>query len=245
MIEILVLPPPITKRSGLQKVEHILFLNSDTELMPGAVDLLKNSLDCFPEAGAVGPMVHNMDGSIQNCYGNLPDVVNEIAGPNLLDIFNKPWGRIGRYFYSAQTACKKVDRVSFACTLTRRTAQQEIGELDESFAFYSEDFDWFKRLQLAGWSVFYCPSAHVKHHWGASSSQRSEWANSQLYYNKRLYFFKHFGMRTERLLQIGLILRFLAKVLFASLIYPAKPEWSRDQIRSYSLLLQDMTLDID
>jgi GT2 family glycosyltransferase len=190
-------------------------------------------------------MVHNMDGSIQNCYGKLPDLINEIAGPNLLGIFNKPWGKIGRYLDASKTACKKVDRVAFACTLTRRTAQQEIGELDERFTFYSEDFDWFKRLQLAGWSVLYCPSAHVKHHWGASSSQRSNWAISQLFQNKRLYFLKHFGTGTERLLRIGLSFRFLIKVLIASLVYLINPVRAREQIRRYSLLLQDMIIDID
>jgi len=225
--------------------EYILFLNSDTELMPGAIDFLKDSLDRYPEAGAAGPMVHNVDGSIQNCYGELPNVVNEIVGPNLLDIFNKPWGRIGRYLASSKPMCRKVERVAFACTLTRRVAQQEIGELDERFTFYSEDFDWFKRLQLAGWSVLYCPSAHIKHHGGASSNQRSNWAISQLFKSKRLYFRKYSGTGAERLLRIGLSLRFLAKVIIASLNYLINPVRAKEQIRRYSLLLQDTLVDMD
>ena len=58
-----------------------------------------------------------------------------------------------------------VDRVSFACTMIRREALDQVGLLDESFLFYSEDYDWFKRLSDAAWQVLFCPKAQVLHYW--------------------------------------------------------------------------------
>ncbi len=229
----------------LARGKHILFLNSDTELMPDAIGLLLESFDLYQQAGAIGPTILNSDGTIQNSYGKLPNLFDELAGPYLFDFFTKPWGRFGQYKHRSPASCRTVDRVSFACTMTRRTAQQDVGELDERFIFYSEDYDWFKRMQETGWSVMFCPAAHVKHHWGASSSMRSEWADSQLFRSKRLYFRKHFGNRTEHLLRIGLWLRFFAKLMIASLIYPLRPRWAKSQVRRNNLLMQEMITEFE
>ena len=43
----------------------MLFLNSDTKVLPGALDELVGYLDTHADAGAVGPMVLNTDGSFQ------------------------------------------------------------------------------------------------------------------------------------------------------------------------------------
>ena len=232
---------------GLRRVkgDNILYLNSDTELMPGAIGVLLDALDRYPLAGAIGPNVLDSDGTIQNSYGKLPNLFDEIVGPYLFDFFTKPWGKFSRYRRRSLTSCKNVDRVSFACTMTRMAAQQDVGEFDERFVFYSEDYDWFIRLHKAGWSVMFCPRAHVKHHWGASSRKRREWANEQLFRSKRLYFSKHYGSKSEQLLRIGFSLRFFLKILLASLIYPLKPAWSRDQVRRNNQLIQNMITDLD
>jgi hypothetical protein len=133
-----------------------------------------------------------------------------------------------------------VDRVSFACTLIRRTALEQVGLLDESFEFYSEDYDWFRRLREAGWKALYCPQAEIIHHWGASSRQRSEWALRQLYRSKRRYFAKHDGATAERILRLGLALRFAVKIAVALVTYPFRRGEAARQARQYYCLIQDM-----
>jgi GT2 family glycosyltransferase len=202
---------------------YLVLLNSDTEVLSGALPHLVNALERHPEAGAAGPRMLNPDGTLQNSYGSLPSVLNEVVGPYLLDAFTKPWGKLRPQVCTAKLElddCMVVDRVSFACTLIRRQTLEQVGLLDERFAFYSEDYDWFKRLKDAGWQALFCPKARVVHHWGASSGQRSEWSLMQLYRSKRLYYAKHHGPSAERILCAGLALRFGAKLLANLAIYP-------------------------
>lgn len=223
--------------------KYILLLNSDTELMPTALCTLVAILETHPRAGASGPLVFNPDGTLQNSFGALPTVLDEIVGPYWADYFIKPWGGIGNQLWSRQLVAnvpRVADRVSFACTLIRRTALDEVGLLDEDFEFYSEDYDWFKRLKAAGWSALFCPQAEIIHHWGASSRQRSEWSLRQLYRSKRRYFVKHNGVLTERVLRFGLSLRFATKLAVALILYPLHTTTMQQQVRLNSRLLKDM-----
>jgi N-acetylglucosaminyl-diphospho-decaprenol L-rhamnosyltransferase len=227
----------------LAKGRFILLLNSDTIIRLGTLNNMIDALKALPQAGAAGPQVFNPDGTIQNCYGSLPSVGSEIIGPYAIDIFTKPWGEVGNRVQKRLIAdgnYKVVDRVSFACTMIRRTALDQVGLLDERFEFYSEDYDWFKRLKDAGWLALYCPQAKIVHHWGASSRQRSEWALRQLYRSKRRYFAKHSGPRAERLLRLGLALRFAAKIGVACASFPVRRNVALQQIRLNARLIQDM-----
>lgn len=195
---------------------YVLLLNSDTELGAGSLSTLISGLELNAHAGAAGPLVLNPDGSWQPSYGKLPSVTSEIIGPYLFDFVLKPWGRIGHHLWAdgiQEQQFVEVERVSFACTMIRQEVLQEVGLLDESYEFYSEDYDWFLRLKKAGWQTIFCPNARVMHHWGGSSTQRSDWARRQLYRSKRLYFRKHHGHWAEWVLRCGLILRFMIAFL--------------------------------
>lgn len=222
---------------------YLLLLNSDTVVFSGALPALIDALEAHPQAGAAGPQVFNPDGTLQNCYGSLPSVASEIIGPYALDFLTKPWGKLGHRMSSRaieEDGCQVVDRVSFACTMIRREALEQVGLLDERFEFYSEDYDWFKRLKDAGWQTIYCPQAQIVHHWGASSSQRSEWSLRQLYRSKRLYFAKHYGAAAETMLRVGLIGRFTLKWLVGAAKYPFNRQSSSHQRTLYRRLIQDM-----
>jgi N-acetylglucosaminyl-diphospho-decaprenol L-rhamnosyltransferase len=235
-------------RANNQGIRHstgrnVLLLNSDTEVQPAALERLVKVLDTRPEVGAAGPRVLNPDGTLQNSYGSLPSVLSEIIGPYRLHCVTKPWGRVGRLFMGNRldsNAPMRVDRVSFACTLIGRKALQQIGMLDERYGFYSEDYDWFKRLKDAGWLVLFYPQAQILHHWGASSRQRSVWAASQLYRSKRLYFAKHYGVTAEKFLRIGLTVQFATKILLTLITYPIGRSTSLQRIELHWKLIEDM-----
>jgi len=221
----------------------VILLNSDAELQPGALVALRDCLIRHPEAGAAGPIMLNTDRTLQSSYGSLPSVWEEIIGPYVFDVFCKPWGRVGRWLRSARAHASemRVDRVSFACTAIRRETLQSVGSLDERFEFYSEDYDWFRRLKEYGQSVVLCPSAQVVHHWGGSSRKRADWALRQLYRSKRLYFAKHAGSSAEIVLRLGLALRFAVKAAWLSVVTPRSRELTRGEGRViYRTLLKDM-----
>lgn len=222
---------------------YLLLLNSDTEVFPGALPALIDALEAHPQAGAAGPQVFNPDGTLQNCYGSLPSVASEIIGPYALDFLTKPWGKLGGRMPSIaidKDGCRVVDRVSFACTMIRRAALDQVGLLDERFQFYSEDYDWFLRLQNAGWQTIFCPQARIMHHWGASSSQRSEWSLRQLYRSKRFYFAKHQGAAAEAVLRLGLMVRFALKWLMGAARYLYDKPAATRQMALYQRLMQDI-----
>jgi N-acetylglucosaminyl-diphospho-decaprenol L-rhamnosyltransferase len=202
---------------ALNKSKNIMLLNSDTEVFSGALDSLLEIFATESTAGAVGPMMLNPDMTTQSSYGSLPSIVGEIVGPYLLDELTKPWGRIGRHYTSINNNPKQVERVSFACIMIRSEIFAEVGLLDESFVFYSEDYDFFKRLEGTAWKVLFCPEAQVVHHWGGSSRKRSFWATRQLYRSKRLYFEKHYGVPIRKKLDAGLTVRFTSKLLLGKL----------------------------
>ena len=228
---------------GLSQGRYLLLLNSDTEVRASALKYLVDALESHPKAGAAGPKMLNPDGTFQSSYGSLPSVWSEIFGPYLLDVFTKPWGRIGARLGQQDrndTTCMETDRVSFACTLIRREALQATGLLDEVYLFYSEDYDWFKRAHDAGWQVIFCPQAQVVHHWGASSRQSSDWSISQLYRSKRLYYHKHYGQSAEWLLRCGLYVRFAVKYGLALLAYPIRTPASQSKMRRCRILMREM-----
>jgi GT2 family glycosyltransferase len=53
-------------------------------------------------------------------------------------------------------------------------AVRSCGGMDASLFLYYEDTDLSWRLRLAGWSVEYCPAAHVMHEHGSSSVEGSD-----------------------------------------------------------------------
>lgn len=224
---------------------YLLLLNSDTEVTPGALEHLIEALEKNPRAGAVGPQMVDPDGAVQNSFGRLPTILDEIIGPYLRDRVEQRLGSVYRHFAGHEKGIRDwivTERVSFACTMIRRQALTDVGLLDEGFAFYSEDYDWFKRLKAAGWQVLFCPSARVIHHWGASSGQRNEWARWQLYRSKRLYTRKHYGVMAELLLRVGLGLRFMAKALVVCLSWQrrAAPGNCRDHLQLVCQMLRPL-----
>ncbi|HQY93987.1 glycosyltransferase family 2 protein [Caldilinea sp.] len=224
--------------------EFLLLLNSDAEIVyPNALLVLLDALMRRPDAGAAGPLMLNTDGSMQSSFGELPTVLDEWIGPYWADFYAKPWGRFGGRFWRERLEQGKpfaVDRVSFACTLIRRTALERVGRLDEAFTFYSEDYDWFRRLKDAHMAALFCPHAVVMHHWGASSRQRSEWSLRQLYRSKRRYFAKHAGVRAERMLRVGLFFRFAARMALTIARCLFNRPYASQSVTRYWLLMRDL-----
>lgn len=198
----------------LSNGRYVLMLNSDAEVSAGTIDSLLSVIRSSAKVGAVGPQLFTLDGQPQDSFGSLPSVYAEILGAyriNSLKAFIKRVAERGKIPNGSNSATERVDRVSFACALISRRAISDIGLLDESFAFYSEDYDFFRRLGDAGWTTFFLPGASAIHHWGASSSKRRLWSVRELYKGKRKYYRKHHGALAEYILRAGLIAKFLLK----------------------------------
>ncbi len=159
---------------GLAPAEFALLLNPDTELRPGAIDRMLDTLTAYPNAGLVGPRLIYPDGRLQHSAFRFPDLV-QVA----VDLFPDLLGRLydsplnGRYPAAAYEGRHpfRADFILGACMLGRYRALAEVGFFDEQFFMYCEEVDLAFRLRRAGWEILCEPRAVVVHHGGASTGQ--------------------------------------------------------------------------
>lgn len=156
---------------------YCLLLNSDTEVLPDALDTLVDFMDAHPAAGVVAPQLLNSDFTDQGTARAFPSAAAVLFGRKslLTRLFpDNPWSR--RYLLGRQRRGDepfRVDWVSGACLMVRREAVEQVGPLDEHFFMYWEDADWCRRIGNAGYAVYCVPAARVVHHEGQSSKGRS------------------------------------------------------------------------
>jgi O-antigen biosynthesis protein len=138
--------------------EFLLFLNNDTEVLPGWFPLLYAVITKSPDIGMVAPKLLFSDGTIQHCgkvWGN--DIASPISQP--------------KHIYcglnaSFPGACKSREYalLTAACILVRREEFIRIGPFDEGYENGWEDDDLCFAYRQAGMRLVYCAESTVIHH---------------------------------------------------------------------------------
>ena len=174
---------------------HLLMLNPDTQVRPGALGELVEFLDSRPEAGAAGPRLLNPDGSLQFSCRRFPR-------PMAALFRNTPLGKVipGNRFTRDYLmtdwdhhVAREVDWLSGAAICIRRQTWEQVGGFDEGFFMYAEDIDWCWRARQAGWRVCYVPQAVVVHKIGRSSDQRPVASVVQFHRSMVWFYRKHYA----------------------------------------------------
>lgn len=175
---------------------YFMLLNSDTVVLPAAIDTLIQLADQHPNVGMIGPKLLNMDGSLQKSWSSFPSFLSEITGQN----FGKrtPVPGIPNTF--------EVDWIMGACMLVRCDVLQDVGTMDEDYFFYSEETDWCFRIKRKNWKIWYTTNAQIYHLWGGSTRSGSVIQLVRLYHAKILYFKKNHGNFAGTVLRFGLAL---------------------------------------
>lgn len=179
------------------RARHYLLLNSDTHMLPGAIDKLLTIADKRPEAGLIGPRLQGPDGEAQiSCFRYRSPISELLAAASTGPI---TW-LFRRFVVAAPVSDVPIEPqwISFACVLLRRDVIEKIGYMDERYFMYFEDIDYSRRIRKAGWTVLHEPSARVVHLRGGSSSVKSALKNKKrvprYYYESRTrYFAKFYG----------------------------------------------------
>jgi N-acetylglucosaminyl-diphospho-decaprenol L-rhamnosyltransferase len=150
-----------------------LLLNPDTEVNPGAIKTLLDTLYSHPDSAIVTSQLSYGDGSFQHSAFHFPGL-----GQLYIDLFQVPgrfyesrWnGRYPRRLFEGNEPFE-IDTPLGAVMLLRREAIEQVGIFDEGFALYCEEIDWAARFKEAGWKNLCAPVAHIVHHSGKSTSQ--------------------------------------------------------------------------
>ena len=158
---------------GARKAPHVLLLNSDTVVHPGALGGLLDYLAANPEVGIVGPKLLNPDGSLQLSCRRFPNPLAALFRNTPLGrLF--PNNRFTREYLMADfehDVPREVDWVSGAALLARGELVERIGGLDPEFFMFCEDVDWCWRAWKAGYKVVYLPSSTITHAIGRSTDK--------------------------------------------------------------------------
>jgi GT2 family glycosyltransferase len=162
---------------GASTGRYVLLLNSDAEVLDGAVEGLVAFLDANPTAGVAAPQLLNSDLTDQGTARSFPSAAAALFGRKSMLTHKFPTNRWSRRYLVGRTQRGStpfaVDWVSGACLMVRRSIIDTVGALDEGFFMYWEDADWCRRIGEAGFGVFCVPAARVVHHEGQSSHGRS------------------------------------------------------------------------
>jgi GT2 family glycosyltransferase len=133
-----------------------LLLNEDSELEIGATVALHAALEADEEAGAAGAMLVRPDGEQQPSAWRFPSVASALV--------TAVWLHRALVVQSKGEVVRSVDWVQSAAMLVRRSAAEEIGYFDPGFFVYSDEVDFCRRLDDAGWHTLYVPGARAVHH---------------------------------------------------------------------------------
>ena len=143
--------PSAQRNAAVQEArgEYILFLDDDSEPMPGLLDLYRAVLEDDPAIGAVGgPAVPRADGVFQR-------VTALLLGETLV------MGRSAARYRSMGGVRSTDEREVILCNMAiRRRAFLDVGGFDESL-YPNEENEFLERLTHAGHRVVYHPEAVV------------------------------------------------------------------------------------
>ena len=197
---------------------HILLLNSDTEVLPGAVEALTHFMEEHPQSGACGPRLLNTDGTLQASCHRMLTPARELWRLLFLDRF------VRRTTYPMKAwdteTPRRVEAINGACLLLRRSTLDAVGLFDEDYFLYTEEVDLCYRLAGAGWELWWVPQARVVHEGGASSRQVEETAYLQLYRSKVQFYRKYGGEKRAGRFKCYLRLVYWPRVMVAELLAP-------------------------
>ena len=175
-----------------------LLLNPDTVLPPGALAEMLAFMTTHPRAGAAGPKLVRLDGSLDKaCRRSFPTPATSLYHLLKLDRLFPHSPRFARYdlSYLDPDLVTRVDGIVGAFMLVRAEAIVGAGLLDETFFMYGEDLDWAKRITDAGWEVWYNPQVTVLHIKEAAS-RHSYRARVEFFRAMTLFYEKHYKATT-------------------------------------------------
>ena len=216
---------------------HVVLLNSDTEVQPGAMGALGDFMEAHPQAGAAGARLLNADGSLQHSCHPMPTPGREFWRLLFLEpVWPRATYPMARWDL---TEPRRVEAIKGACLLLRREALDQVGLLDEGYFMYSEEVDLCYRLSREGWELWWVPGAVVTHFEGQSTRQAAERMFVQLYRSKVRFFRKFGGERQADRFKRYLRLAYWPRLAVAALGAPISESLAA-QARIYRRLLKEL-----
>ncbi|MDQ0559940.1 GT2 family glycosyltransferase [Rhizobium mesoamericanum] len=184
--------------------QHLLILNPDLRLYPGAVGPLMEEA-ATPSTGVVVPMNHTEDGKIDLTLRREPSILTAWADA-LLGGSLAAWMGLGEVIsaYDRYRRRGPVEWATGSALLVSARARQIVGRWDESFFLYSEEVDYLRRVRDAGFDVIYEPLSQVMHTKGGSG--RSARLFALMTANRIRYYQRRHGVLPTAIFRLAIVL---------------------------------------
>jgi hypothetical protein len=138
--------------------EYVLLLNNDTWTASNAIRELIAFAEATPQAGAIAPKMVLFD---------QPDLINSVG--IACSIIGVGWDEgLGRVDTPRWNEPRRVLGACGGASLLRCSALRKTGLLPTDFDIYLDDLDLCLRLWSAGYEVWSCPRAVVRHKFSAT-----------------------------------------------------------------------------
>jgi hypothetical protein len=232
---------------SLSRGRYVLFLNPDTEVIGDALMAMVACMEDHPEIGALGPELRYGDGALQPSRRRFPTLMMALfeSTPCAWHWPNNVWAR--RYHMddvsppsAGAEDVQVVDWVVGAALLVRRDTLEQVGGFDEGYFMYSEELDWCRRANTAGWQVCYFAAARVVHHEGKSSEQIVATRHIWFQTSKVRYFRKVHGALAAGALRVALLAMFAVEWALegGKGLLGSRRELRRERMTAYGRLLR-------
>jgi hypothetical protein len=207
----------------------VLIMNPDCRLETGALAAMRAALESDVRCAIVGPRILNPDGSLQGSARGDPDMFTGLFGRTTFlrrlmpDLSVSKRNVVPDEHILGRGKTVRVDWLSGACMLARRSALQEVGGFDERYFLYWEDADLCRRLRQLGYHVRYVSGATAVHRVAHSSRRARAAAIRAFHESAYLYYATHVAPGgSQRTLDRRVrrrIKRIVAKVLLTARCY--------------------------
>lgn len=222
---------------------YVLLLNTDTLVLPNALDLAVDFLNENEDVGGLTPKIFNSDGTVQH-----PGYIKEPSlGTEIFDAFNVE-KLLGIKRPDIRAAEESIFEVAHACGCSlfiKKEVLDNIGYLDDRMIFSFEDVDICMRIRRSGWRILYFPASHIIHFGGASRSKHNNRAVNAMLQSKYVFYNKYHGQVYVLAITLCILLSTLIKLLIntALLIQFSKKKERLTSLKVYwSILLWHLQL---
>jgi GT2 family glycosyltransferase len=155
---------------------YLVFLNNDTEALPGWLEPMVRLVESEPTITVVGSKLLFPDGTLQHA-----GVAVAYADPLPISPFHYQY----RQPPAVSDKILELSVVTGACLLIRADAFRELGGFDEAFVNGYEDVDLCLRVRERGGRVFYTPQSVLFHHESVSDGRFRHTTHNEILLNKR------------------------------------------------------------
>lgn len=173
--------------------DYLLFLNPDTRLKPGSLELPARYLQSphHESVGIVGIQLLDSEGHVARNTARTPTAWSMIGNSLGLDrvmpsifppLFVTEW---------AHDETRIVDQVMGAFFFVRRSVFEALGGFDERFFVYYEDLDFAMRARSRGWSSVYLATAQAFHRGQGTTEAATERRTFYFCRSRMLFARKH------------------------------------------------------